>query len=1138
MRPVQRPLYRAASWVLVVVVLASTLAAVFGTAAATSTTYTLTGFVDQPGTVTKAPVPAGVTVDLVNRADGSVYATTTGAGGQFKFTSSGTSGALAPGYWGLYVPTAIDSSVSGCKPYRCTVASEQPAPVYAFYTANVLTHPTANPQLISNVQVLPYNATLNGTVMQGSGTVAGATVKLLAPADAGLVLASNTSNATGFYNLSVPYGTWVLQASHTSGSNFYSNSTKVSIAARLTHAYPLLKAYSISGRISSSATKAYVTVGGNATLYDPTDQYLYTIPTAPGGYYAFSSYPADFTKVGSQETFYVVLSSVGFETVWYPVNISSPTPAPRSVTTSPRTTAERGTFSTTLDFTGVNPATGKGKLNVSTSVQLGNDSEVPGLPNGSVGQLWAQLGLDYDHSMNFSAASATAFEDFVADEGPFFPATQAGTTFNGTTFVAPTAAQGMTNFTFASGCTTTCGLSSAQAISYGWTNSYKLNGTVGKSSDSYSISFKFQHPSSSQDVYNYTLELPSGYALSAGTTAPANSTLLGTGPQASWTAFTLESKASSTPSASVTFSIVKIAAVTAKMAVTSTNAFFSKANVLNSTRNYYTVVLAEGTKATFSASSTTYPTGVNGTEFVWNWGNGHSTTVPNNASVNYTYAVPNGTTTYDGKLTVYASSGANSSAKFFVWVLDPADSVPTAGIASNATGYENRTSGTAKYLFVNWTTSLKFNASATMIAAPDNLSIAAFTLTAHNFTSSANYTVSKGASARSNWTVAFGANTTSNTTGPGHGYYVHFNTLSIGGAPLTIRGWGWEYVLTLTVWSLVGTKSTTSLTILVNDTEPPIPSLAILTATGKTISGSSIVEGPKHYVNLQLDAAGSVSFGNGTVTNYTWFVSNPGNTTSTSGFKNQTYTVHSVKPYPTIRLYPKTTDYSIKLTVDDSNGVSANTTKKLEVADNTTLRPIMEANNLTGPTTLNAGTSYTYQLNVTVGGGSKAIADNITVKVYLLSASASGSRNYIAGTPGSVTFYGYSNSSKSATVNSTVLDTGLIPELHHGKTVLAVVHWDPSKSGSFTFYAQAYATNAFVNNSSVSIVSTAITVHPNPTTQLIEYGGIAAGVVVVIVALVLFYRRRTRKGGPAKPAPSSKSGLERGGKRTDDDDDE
>jgi hypothetical protein len=273
---------------------------------------------------------------------------------------------------------------------------------------------------------------------------------------------------------------------------------------------------------------------------------------------------------------------------------------------------------------------------------------------------------------------------------------------------------------------------------------------------------------------------------------------------------------------------------------------------------------------------------------------------------------------------------------------------------------------------------------------------------------------------------------------------------------------------------------------------------------------------------------------------YVWLVSNPGN----SSFTNITYTNTSVKPsgqYPTVVLAPRPTDYKVRLTVTDKNGNSANTTVTLEVAENTTLRPVMEANTLTGPTSVNAGTSYTYWVNVTVGGGAKAVATDITVYFYLLSPSGTGSKQYIGGSPGSVVFYGYSNSSANATVNATRLSTGSIASLKYGQTARAVLSWNPSKSGSFILYAYVTASNQFVNNSSASVASVPITVHPNPTTQLLEYAGIGAGVVLVLLALILYFRRRTRgrrPGASAKPTSTSRSGLERGGKGSSSDDDD
>jgi hypothetical protein len=1128
--------------VLVVVVLASSFAAVFGTAAATSTTYALTGFVDQPGGLAAPPVPAGVTVDLASRATGAVYSTTVfGRGGEFTFTGSGTSGALTPGYWGLYVPPAANVSLTGYS--RAAVLPQQQNPTYQYYNATVLTN-SIYAQVLTNVSVLPYNASLNGTVTQGGVPIAGATVQLLAPQYTGLVLVANMTNATGHYNLSVPFGSWVLQVTHTSGPSLFTNTTAVTIASpRPPHVNPVLAAYEISGRIYSSVSHTYVTTAGNATLYDPTNHYLYSTTTPEGGYYSFAAYPANFTH-GTQP-FEVVLASIGFEPAWFTVNTSTPSPYTHSVTVKPAPSSTQGNFTTILNLTTFNPATGQGTLGVSTSVRLGNDTVLPQLPNASVGQLWAQLGLDFNHSsLSFPSADLnTVLKGWIASQGPFFPAVQAGMTVDGTGFAGPTGPQALSSWS--SNCTATaCGLSSAASLSYGWQTTYTLNGTAPKNSSSYSLSFRFAHPATSTEVYDYTLALPAGYALNAGTTAPAQTSLLGEGPSGTWTAFTLESEESSTTAATATFTVVREGNLTADAAISSANFTFSSANILNSTHGNYTAVLGVGENATFSAAGSTYPAGLNGTVYKWNFGD-HSTrpgdlarTTTTDVATNHTYWAVTGASNYTGTLTITNSAGISNSTTFYVYV---EASTPTAKIATNATAAQNRTAGTTPFVFVNWTTTLQFSANLTRVTAPNNLSIALFNLTAHSYQSTANYSVAAGADPFwSNWTVTFGSNSTNNLTGPGHGYYVNFSNVKINGSPTGVKGWGWMYNLTLQVWSLVGTNSTTRLAILVNDTEPPVPAFTLLNSLNKAIPSNSIVEGPNHYAIVRLDAASSVDLGNGSIVRYHWAITNTANT-ATTATQNFTYTNTSVKTggqYPTVRLVPMTTDYEINLTVTDKSGNTAYTVQSLEVAENTTLRPVMEANNLTGPANVNVGTSYTYWVNVTVGGGSKAVASDIQVWFYLLSPSGTGSKQYIGSSPGSVVFYGYSNTSSSATLNTTVLATGSVPSLAHGYTVRAVFTWTPGKTGSFILYAYAAATNQFVNNSSESIASVPITVHPNPTTQALEYGGIAAGLVIVIALLVLFYRRRARGRKPAasKPGSGRGSGLERGGKRSDDDD--
>ena len=154
---------------------------------------------------------------------------------------------------------------------------------------------------------------------------------------------------------------------------------------------------------------------------------------------------------------------------------------------------------------------------------------------------------------------------------------------------------------------------------------------------------------------------------------------------------------------------------------------------------------------------------------------------------------------------------------------------------------------------------------------------------------------------------------------------------------------------------------------------------------------------------------------------------------------------------------------------------------------------------------------------------------------YLLGASGTGSKTYLSGSPGSVKFYNFT--SKGVT-GSTPNYTGLFPSLAFNKTVRAVITWSPSATGNFILYANATATNEFSGDLGTSnIASLAISVHPNPTTQLLEYGGIAAAVVLVIVGLIWWYRRRPsrRGGGTGKPS-TGRGGLEHGPKKAEDED--
>ncbi len=1120
-----RHAYRAATWVFVVVVLASSLAAILGVAQAATTNYTLTGYVDQPGP-SAPPVPAGVVVDLVSRATGAVYTSVvSGSGGQFTFTSSSTSGALVPGYWSVSVPPAANTSLTGCKP--CAVLPLDLTPTYRFFNGTQLTNSSYSTSL-TGIQILPYNATLNGTVWQGATTVQGASVQLLSPTYGGLVLVSNVTNSTGRFSLKVPFGTYVLQVLHTSGPDVFSNTSSITIASRTPAAVsPVLKSFEVSGHVVSALTSLPVPTAGNSTLFDPTNGFVYTAPTAVGGYYSFATYLANFSS-GSQ-TFDVVAASSGYEPGWFSQTVSSPSFVTRNISVPLMAPSSLGVFGTKIDLTGINVATGKGSIAVTTDATLGNDSAMPGLPNATVGQLWAQLGLDFNHALSFPASDFPALQAWVNSSGPFFPAVQALTTINGTGFVGPRTAQGLASFT-APTCSP-CGLASSDSLSYAWATNYTLNGTIPHNASSYAFSFRFAHPSTTADVYNYTFALPAGYVLSAGTTAPKNTKLVGSGPNGTWTNFTLVSQASSTAAASATFNLVRAANLTAIVNISAKNFAFSHLNVLNSTRGSYAVVLGVNENATFSAANSSFPAGTNGTSFTWNFGDGHTVTVTN-LSTNHSYAGANGSTTWNGTLTIVSSGGHTSSTSFKVWIVS---SVPTAKITTNATVTETH----ANFVLLDWNHTLQINASGSGAAAPAGLNSSrmiadsVFKLTAVNYNASRNNSASQGASPFANWSVPFGGGSRA-----GAGKYVNFANVTVNNASTGVTGWGWMYNLTLTVYTLVGTSANAKLVILVNDKQNPVPTITLQGANGNTISANGVVEGRNGLATVRLNASGTSDPGNGSVVSYRWVITLKGNTTPV--YTNNSTKVKPNGSLPTAYLAPSNKTYRINLTVTDRNGNTANVSKTLLVSKNSTLRPIMEAANLTGPSTVNVGSSYTYWVNVTVGGGTHSYANNVSVTFYLRSSSGTGSKTIIAGSPGSVVFYGYSNDTTNATVNSTPITTsmpGVLANLSYGKTVRAVVSWNPGSSGSYILYANVSAQNEFAGDfGSTNIASAPVTVHANPTTQLLEYVGIGAAVVAVIGGLLYYYRRSHRPSTPSRPAGTGRGGLERG--RTEDEDDE
>lgn len=1104
---------RAALWLVVLLLLAGSLATVAGAQAGSSPNYTLTGYAQKLGG--SGVVPAGAQVDLVSRATGAVFTTTVyGSGGQFNFTTASTGGALVPGYWGLWIPPQGNLSTPGCR--LCAPVAVFPVnqnTQFSFLNATALTT-TTYPSIISNVDIRAYTSQLSGVVKSNGAIVGGALLQLLAPQYNGFVLASNNSAANGSYTLQVPAGSWVLKTTLPGPSPLYNFSALTVAPFAKTVVNIGLATWIFSGYVNlASNPSAPVPNGGNVTVWDPANGYIYSNPTPPGGFYSFGTYPAGFSGAVGQ-TFQVVLSPVGYATTSYS-HTSSSTPYSQNVLVSPMTAAQRGIYQTTLDFSTIDVATGSGTLSVQTLATLGNDTVFANLPNASIGQMWGQLGLDFAHSTSLPFASLSALYSFENLSGPFFPAVQAGVAINGTTFAAPTGTQNLANQS--STCTSgSCGLASPNIIKLGWSQVYTLNGSVTKNSGAYTINFGFAHPTSS-DTYNYTVVLPAGYALAANTPAPAQSRLVAAGPSNTWTKFTLVSLPSKSNSGSASFQIVKYSNLTANVNASVQNFAFSHSNVLNETHNDYTVVVGVGQNVTFSALNSTYPAGTNGTGFSWVFGDGNSS-ITSKATTNHTYTVASGATPYAGKLTVTSSGGLVDSTDFFVWV---GEGPVTAVVTSNASASQNRTSGGSPYLMVNWGTVLYFSASSSTAKVspsapiPGVLSVASYAIVAKSFRATQNYSVGQGAYFGSNYSYQF----------LGAGVY-YSNHTTIGGAPVYFKGW--QYNLTLTVWDGTGQSATAGLIILVADTEKPVASFQMLNSAGKPLSGSGLVTASNLTAQVQLNGANASDPHNGSITKYYWLITNSGNTTVHIGM-NQT----GVKPYPSRWLAPQNKPYTVNLTVTDLNGNTGYTTQSLSVTTNSTTAVIMAANNLTGPSTLTQGNSVTYWVNITSGGGVRSVAQNVQVAFYLTSPSGT-VRTYIAGTPGTVRFYNYTNGA----VNSVPFATGSIASMAHNVTYRAQITWSPISTGNVVLNANVTATNEYSGNypSGPQVATMSITINPNPTTQLLEYVAIVVAVVVVIVAIVFLYRRRTHRTTTTRT--TSRSGIERSRSKTTVDDDE
>ncbi len=1083
---------RFALWALVLAVLIGSLFVLPG-ARADPSTYKIVGSVEQPGVI---PVPAGVAVDLTSRASGQVYTTTTTGSGLFTFDQSVTGGALAPGFWGLSVPPQANLSTTNCQP--CAILPLDQNPVWFFENASTLSGTVGLPIVLSNVSALPYDSRVFGNVTSSATgkPIGSAAVSLLAPTFDGFVLSNATTNATGAFKLPspsttrAPTGAWVLQTKVPGIPNTFNYSSITGLSQSRVNLNVVVGSYFTYGWVNIGPhTPARVPSGGNVTVYDPTNGYIYSQATPPGGFYSIGTYPAGFTSHAAQ-TFDVILSNVGYGTTWFPLTVSfaNPNGTPLPTTSYVPAIAPPAVYKTTLNFT-----RGFTNLSVVTHATLSNYSVFPQLPNASVGQLWAQLGLAFQHSLSFSAAGLPAVTTWANSSGPFLPAGQALVKVATSTPVPQNATFNETKgarFTSYSPCVGSCGLSSAAGLDLNWTQSYAgFPSSLPTGQRTYTISFVFRHPTNAQ-AFNYTVQLPNGYVLQAGTPPPAQTQIVPAGTGGTFTNFTLVSLPSSSAFGTATFNVVRYAGVNAIVNATVSNFAFSKKNVVNSTRGNYQVIVGTGQNVTFSGLNSSAAAGTNVTFYQWTFGDGSpvvNRTVP---TTWHTYAT---TGAFHGSLLVRSSGGQTNKTTFTVY---SGNTPPTAAITSSASAAQRNMAGSVVYLEVNQSTTLRFNAtnSTSVIYAgapvPGVISVASFNMSTAKNTWLYNFSAVAAACAFASFSFAF----------LGSGYYLTNGLVGSSSIPFK----GWQYNLTLTVWDGGGHGARTTLVILVKDTEDPVPVVNISNAAGVPIPSSGVTEGANGTALVRFNSTGSHDPHNGSIVSYAWLLTNPANgsvytwTNGTTAFQRW--------------LPPQVRPYNMNLTVTDRAGNMKNAAVNFTVAINQSTRPVLAVGNLTSPATMVDGTTYTIWANVTNTIGKNSTAQGVTVTFYLLPPSGAGSRILIGGSPASVRFFNYSH----GVPNTVPFATGS-PSIAFNHTYRAQITFNPGRTGTYNLWVNATASNEFSGSYGPNQANVPVQLNPNPTVAYYEYGAIAAAAAAVIVVLFLFYRRGRMKASPGKP---------------------
>jgi uncharacterized membrane protein len=924
----------------------------------------------------------------------------------------------------------------------------------------------------------------------------------------GSLVANYTTQTASFTLNNVPMGTWTLYTfgitTASAGYNYY-NFTSVDVSKKTVWQNVSLQSYLIFGNINTpSGTLGNAT---NVTLWDSSSHEVFPTYVPPTGstYYQAGAYSADVGASSGSQSFVAFVAPQGYSSAFYNMTISATSPVVEFDPVVSLSTPS--TYHTNISFTNFS------NVNVNSMVSLRAGSTLSQLPNASVGNLWAQIGLDFNNSMpGVNAHAFGLFQKWLLSSGPVYPAQSEGLAVNATGF------QDNGSYALSYGTYSFPGNAyyySTAGMSYATSRSYTLSPGVTAKSSSYRLSVGFNYPTSTQNL-SYTVNLPYGYVLLNGTAAPNGTSLTPSGPVGPggnlWTSFTISPHSYNNLAHGIgNFTIYKVTNVTAVVNMTSSDFAFSSRNVFNATNGNYTVLVGVGNNVTLTASHSLVPATMNVTNYEWNFSSSPATNCLTKGQTGYLTAMCVNTNNTNinhyfdtggvvhGSLTLLASGGKSNSTKFTVYV---DDNPPSPMITVNNTHVASINAAT-KYLYVNWSTLLQFNATGSTDTIDNSLSgghnNGTISVSDWNFTSgptyhNTNYSLSRGSKVMNNVTYQF----------LGAGTYEK-NNVSIAGQKLRLNGW--LYNITLTQWDAGGNKAMTNMYVLVNDTEKPVAVGSVQNSAGKNVTGG-LVENKNGTVQIGLLENYSYDPHNGTIASYSWNVNNPAGENVSGHFINSTKTTYWNSSTPikwALYLAPSTGTYNFTLNITDLAGNYQKTTYPVTVAQNLTFRPVITVSNLTAPTTWTDGSGVTIWCNVNNTGFSTSVAYNVNVSFYLTAPSGT-AQTSIGGSPSNVRWYGY----VKGILNSSASYTGVLPAMKANQTWMAQITYTPSQTGTYWLWANGTASNEFPGEykSGVNVAHMSVTINASSLTLYIEIAVIVVVVAVVIVLAIFLWRRK------------------------------